>query len=208
MTCPACGFENLRRSQVCAHCGAKLIWDGPSDREYFIPPRAGRSKIVYPLRLFFQRVVIPPLLAMTEICAGLRQALRQGWRGLPEARRRAAVLSVIPGLGHFFLRAVFPGIGLLAVWLAIVIYFFFLRAAWSRLFLFSAAMLWLAAMLVHVLAVVSAAGPDRHCRTAGEAKIVAFCLSGIVLAGYLAAAFIIQQYPVTIHVPVVQRFGN
>lgn len=187
MTCPACGFENLSRSLTCARCGTKLVWDGPADQDYFHPPRASHGKTPYILRR-------------------LRLRVEQAWQHIPEPRRKAAAWSVIiPGLGHFFLREIFQGLGLLTSWLTIGVAFFSLRAAWPQAFLHLASPLWFTAMLIHTLAVVSAAGPHRYGRTAKETRGLALILAGLILGLYLTMGLLIQPLlTVTIYQPIYQ----
>ncbi|MCL2001037.1 MAG: zinc finger Ran-binding domain-containing protein [Planctomycetes bacterium] len=190
MACTACGFENPRKSLVCARCEAKLVWDGPSDRDYFMPPRAGRSKTAYSLRLqgrlFFD--------------SWSKQSLVQGWRNIPGERRKALALSVIPGLGHFYLGEI-TGLIWSAVWLGTIGFFVFVRTAYSGAptFLpmglsFLSVPLSFAAVLIHTAAAVSATAPARFCRTNREARAVALSVCALVFTGYLLTIPLIYSW--------------
>lgn len=185
-TCPACSFENMNTAVTCGRCGAKLVWDGPTDRESFRPPRAGQRKALYTLAYFYS--------AKTPWLRTLPRTVITALRRLPSERVTAAALSIVPGLGHWHLGEKEEGLRLGLIWLATfmaaVFFYFFM----PRLLLAVAPLLWAALMSIHSFAVISAARPRFYCRSAWEVLVVSLVLLGLTLVLYLVAGHIIQSF--------------
>lgn len=119
MRCRSCGFENMKTSKVCARCGARLVWEGAVDKKDFQPQLGGRKKestwVPIRVRVFFVEA---------------RGVFLRIWRALgvfgrvPKANRNAAMLSIIPGLGHAYLRQFRRGALFFGAWV------FFLYIYW------------------------------------------------------------------------------
>ncbi|MDR3038616.1 MAG: hypothetical protein LBV21_04940 [Candidatus Adiutrix sp.] len=215
LACPACGFENLPRSLICARCGGQLVWAGPTDSAYFQPPRAGRNKFFYQWRLFWRahgpRPGWRPAFRLGDWAALVRAvpaAARQGWQNLPRRRREAVGLSLLPGLGQIIrgetTREIRLGLGLLGAWLAAWAWFWWILDGWPpsslRLTarLYQSLPIWFTlAMLVHGYAAVAAARLDFHGRTNLEKRALALALTWLVWGLYLAGGWFLRQ-----HLPV------
>ncbi|MDR1043695.1 MAG: hypothetical protein LBP33_01055 [Candidatus Adiutrix sp.] len=207
-TCPACSFENMNSAAICGRCGAKLVWDGPTDRDSFRPPRAGRRKILYPMACFCLAKIprrhglisaLRPLPARRVTAPGPSLSTVPGLmitalRRLPAQRLTAAALSLVPGLGHWYLGEKGEGLRLGALWLAPLGLAFFWYHFIPGLLLIAAPILWVVLMSIHYFAVLAAARPRRYCQSAGEVAVVSFILLGLVLALYLVSGYIIQNF--------------
>jgi len=93
MQCANCGFENMPGIATCVGCGAPLELRAGRP-EYFVPPRAGRWKVLRPLlylkNRLFGRIAVLDRANFLIISA-------------PDMTRQdllAMVLSLVPGLGH------------------------------------------------------------------------------------------------------------
>lgn len=189
-TCPACSFENMNTAATCGRCGAKLIWDGPTDPDSFRPPRAGRRKRLHPLALLY--AVKAPWLPTLPTALGR----------LPSERVAAVALSIVPGLGHWYLGEKVEGTRMGLIWLAPLALGFLGYHFAPRLFLGAAPLLWIILMVTHCFAVFSVARPQRYCQSVGEARVVSAVLMGLVLTLYLVTGYIIQSF---LQVPVGVR---
>ncbi len=98
MQCPACGFENMRGTERCISCRARLILADRMAPAALVPPRAGKSRWLAPVRLLGNRIIerIPRLQAPIAWLARRLHAQEE----LPEAAVAALYLSLVPGLGH------------------------------------------------------------------------------------------------------------
>ncbi len=95
MQCVNCGFENMPGVQACVRCGAPLQVAQAKAAD-FMPPRAGRWKFLRPLKYLHNRILnsapsLPPGLVLPFINFNGTDLL-------------AALLSVVPGLGHLLVR--------------------------------------------------------------------------------------------------------
>ncbi len=95
MQCERCSFENLPGLDRCARCQAVLVVREPVD---VIPPRAGRTKIVRPILYWLVARLAPGINTQRW-----EHAFRGAVLGL--GGFLAAVVSVVPGLGHLLLRS-------------------------------------------------------------------------------------------------------
>ncbi len=98
MKCPACGFENLRGTERCTHCRARLFLPaGGLPAESSGPPRAGRLKSLRWLHYAIS-------LQAERFSLGLRRRVAghpfTGTADLSADMVATLVLSIIPGLGH------------------------------------------------------------------------------------------------------------
>lgn len=101
MTCPNCGFENMKNQTVCFRCGGKLVWDGPTGARHFQPPRAGR---IGRSRRSFERFM-RMFAAGGAFLGGIRAVGRVFgvWRRISRTNLAALFLSIVPGAGQIYL---------------------------------------------------------------------------------------------------------
>lgn len=199
LTCPSCGFENMKGSQVCARCRARLVWDGPKNRTDFQPPRAATNKsrrqTLFALRAKMQSRANPKGLldrSPETVVRGAFSPLR-GWSLLPFGHKLAAVLSIIPGLGQVSQGRHVQGAAWFFGWLSVFGLMYMLHSNDPRMFVRMAGTLWFVAALVHIFAAVYAAIPDFR-QESGEVKSAAFLIAIIGGAIYIVAAYLIQPY--------------
>jgi|GEM_PF-3235947 hypothetical protein len=192
-TCPACSFENMNNSRLCGRCGAKLVWDGPTDRGSFEPPRAGWNKALYPLAYF--------VAAKTPFLYTMAVATQR----LPSDRVAAAALSILPGLGHFYLGERDAALRAAAVWLAPLMLAIFLYYSAPRVLLFFAPLIWIMLMVIHSFVVASAARPGSYGKSILEVRTIWLILLALVWLLYLVVGYAIQSSLVVwLEVRVVQ----
>lgn len=190
-TCPACSFENMNNSVVCARCGAKLVWDGPTGRSNFMPPRAGKKKPAkwFPNKLHFN--LNPP---------GPLRALLSGWACIPGENLKALALSLIPGLGQLFLGERERAVRYFLIWLAPLFLGLAFYAGVPSLLVFLAPVLWSAAMILHIMAAVDAVRAGQHCRTNMEVRVIYISLVvGFMILYYLLGSAL--QPRITVYIP-------
>lgn len=206
LTCPACGFENMRGSLVCARCRGRLVWDGSGDKDDFQPPRAGRGKTRRRLLFFLRaktharharatsaRSFRPDFTKLIEAAA----VFSRGWRRLPFANKLAAALSLVPGLGHAVLGQFGQAAARFLGWLAILGSMVAIYSNDPSLFVYLAGPMWIGALAVHILTAVSAAVPDYR-RADRELQSVAIMIAVIGSLIYLVAAYWLQPHLVGI----------
>lgn len=97
-TCPACGFRNLPGTGRCTRCQAQLVLAQRPAPEALQPPRAGWGKRWRPLLYPFYRLRdhLP-----RRVPDRVRR-LVMGEGDIPDEARGAMLLSILPGLGHFW----------------------------------------------------------------------------------------------------------
>ncbi|MCC8190763.1 MAG: hypothetical protein LIP77_09035 [Planctomycetes bacterium] len=171
MSCPSCGFENLKSAASCGRCGAKLIWEGRFRKLDFQPPRAPRR-----LGAGWQRRIDSWL---TRLAGGRLSALAVFRRIPPDAWLRG-LASAVPGLGIVLGGQVAVGLAFFGVWLVV---FLLMLALYPGLF-FAIAPSLLA--LIHVGSVTRAMRPLEFCRTTWEYRVFALAVLAAVLVVYLA----------------------
>jgi len=114
--CPACGFQNIPGTQRCTRCQAQLLATEPAAAADLSPPRAGRLKglrhLVYGLNRFIERRPRP----LFERLGGWFSAAS----AVPGAAVAAAILSVVPGLGHLASGRRRAGLVAFLIWLILL----------------------------------------------------------------------------------------
>lgn len=195
MTCRSCGFENMKRSTVCARCGAKLVWDGPVRKQDFQP--TGRTLGGGFRRRFFDGVEPNSWPVRVWRRAGSPSRIPGSWfaylwrgvkwaaevqRRIPSERRRWGMVSVLPGLSQILAGRTVRGTCLFAGWLALVAAVWQLRPdrvtgmAGSRAGGAAGPFPVLAfcvLALLHSFAIIDVIRPGEFCRTNGEVGFIA-----------------------------------
>ncbi|MDR1533866.1 MAG: hypothetical protein LBU64_02015 [Planctomycetota bacterium] len=178
----------MRGLVACARCGAKLVWDGPTGRRHFLPPRAEKG-------------ILPRLLALAR--AGLRRAgvvrflnsldFPGFWRKIPGPDFKTVVLSLIPGLGNVRRGGFITGGLWFSLWLALCYYWFYYSPGYL-FFIY-------AAVLLHLASLASASRPGRFCRGKEWAHFL-LPPAAIFYALYSAAVMAALPFkPIFIHYP-------
>ncbi len=103
MKCPACGFENMRGTERCISCRARLMLADTMPAGVAVPPRAGKTKWLLPFRragnLLRQRLTTMVPAPMAWLARQLNPL-----DDLPSESVAAIYMSLVPGLGHLMGR--------------------------------------------------------------------------------------------------------
>jgi hypothetical protein len=113
---------------------------------------------------------------------------------LPAQRVTAVALSIVPGLGHWYLGEKGAGLLLGMIWLLPLLLAVYCRNFAPNFFLSFASIFWMILMSIHGIAIFSAARPGRYCKSGGELWRINAMLLILVLMLYLTAGYIIQNF--------------
>lgn len=100
MRCPACGFENMRGTERCVSCRARLMLADRPAPVPAAPPRAGSLKPLRQLHYALAAGVNRFSRGFRKIATGSFCERFLGNDDLPGDMMATVILSVIPGLGH------------------------------------------------------------------------------------------------------------
>lgn len=197
MKCRSCGFENMKNSESCARCGAKLVLFRPVRKKDF-RPRRGNNGLLRRIKFYcgrlWERLFGSDSLLPFDIL-----------RRIPRENMRRIFASIVPGIGHMIAKKGTRAAGVFAGWaLAIALTVLF---AW--LGRYNATIIGVAiAAALHAGAVIEAMQPAEFCRTKKEVRLLALLATAGVFIVYAFIAYLVfRDMTFTYHSFARHKYG-